>query len=300
VVAWGHPALLFPEAEKVNKLGMESVTVLVEASKQIAAEVRVSCADEVKAQQLSKNLRGAVDLLRGQLIMVNALPKITEVYSDAGDIQELLSLPLNLLALAEKGLQRAVVRPQGTMATLTVSLPVDAKKLRAEIEGNAWLVGLLSNSSSGLDLPFPLPGTSQVRGMTLPSGHYLEHPPQYIPESPPLLLSELKQTPTGSAPAAPRLSGTDSRIVQVVCPATLPAPATVKLTVANVRKETALLFEMAEDGKLTFVQKLPPGEATDVKTAADKRWVAVFPDKPAGQSFSVPAAPQPDTVWLLR
>jgi hypothetical protein len=28
-----------------------------------------------------------------------------------------------------------------------------------------------------------------VAGMTLPSGHYLEHPPQYFPETPPFPLS---------------------------------------------------------------------------------------------------------------
>jgi hypothetical protein len=51
-------------------------------------------------------------------------------------------------------------------------------------------------------------------GMTLPSGRYLEHPPQYIPPSPPFPLSRelaqqeataaaLNQAPGGLAPLPP-------------------------------------------------------------------------------------------------
>lgn len=42
-----------------------------------------------------------------------------------------------------------------------------------------------------------------VGGMTLPSGHYLEHPPQYIPESPPFPLQrELATMEAQAAQAA--------------------------------------------------------------------------------------------------
>lgn len=41
-------------------------------------------------------------------------------------------------------------------------------------------------------------------GMTLPSGHYLEHPPQYIPESPPFPLPrELATQELQASQAAP-------------------------------------------------------------------------------------------------
>lgn len=41
-----------------------------------------------------------------------------------------------------------------------------------------------------------------VAGMTLPSGHYLEHPPQYIPPSPPYPLARelAQQNETAVAP----------------------------------------------------------------------------------------------------
>ncbi len=42
-----------------------------------------------------------------------------------------------------------------------------------------------------------------VAGMTLPTGHYLEHPPQYIPPSPsyPLTRELATQEETAAAPA---------------------------------------------------------------------------------------------------
>ncbi len=49
-----------------------------------------------------------------------------------------------------------------------------------------------------------------VAGMTLPSGHYLEHPPQYFPPSPPFPLTRelagqeaIAGAPAPGAPAAP-------------------------------------------------------------------------------------------------
>jgi hypothetical protein len=75
-------------------------------------------------------------------------------------------------------------------------------------------------------------------------------------------------------------------------------PATpVKLTVANVTKEPALLFSEGENGKLVFHRKVPAGEAVDVDTAAGKRWVAVFAENPSGETCIVAANHSP---WLLR
>ena len=55
-------------------------------------------------------------------------------------------------------------------------------------------------------------------GMTLPSGHYLEHPPQYIPPSPPFPLSrELAGQEASAAAAIQAPAG-------VQLPPPLPAP----------------------------------------------------------------------------
>lgn len=107
-------------------------------------------------------------------------------------------------------------------------------------------------------------------------------------------------SPAGAVPAAPAatrpVSPTSSTPIPLACCPPSP-PRSMKLTVANVCKEPALLFEMAENGTMTFIQKLPPGEAVDVKTTAEKRLVAIFPDKPAGESFD---PTQANAVWLLR
>ncbi len=48
---------------------------------------------------------------------------------------------------------------------------------------------------------------TNVAGMTLPSGYYLQHPPQYIPPSPPFShireLARQEETAAAPAPGAP-------------------------------------------------------------------------------------------------
>jgi len=50
---------------------------------------------------------------------------------------------------------------------------------------------------------------TQLAGMTLPSPHYLEHPPQYVPPSPPFPLSRelAQQEEIASRPAPGALPG---------------------------------------------------------------------------------------------
>jgi hypothetical protein len=83
----------------------------------------------------------------------------------------------------------------------------------------------------------------------------------------------------------------------LAAPMPVAVPAAVKLSVANVKKEEALLFFVTPDCKLTFARKVAPGEAVDVQATPGQRWIAVFADRPAGDSFAVPGA---DAVWLLR
>jgi hypothetical protein len=78
-------------------------------------------------------------------------------------------------------------------------------------------------------------------------------------------------------------------------PMSLP-PVPAKFTVANVKKEAALLFTEG-GGKLTFVRNLPAGEAVDLESAPNTHWIAIFTDKPAGTSFTVA---RPGEVVLLR
>ena len=77
--------------------------------------------------------------------------------------------------------------------------------------GGLGLSALLLSSVAGCQ--------TWVSGMTLPSGHYLQHPPQYIPESPPFPLSrEL---------ASMQMQGAPGTTPILPAPAVVPGPAPV-------------------------------------------------------------------------
>jgi hypothetical protein len=233
-----------------------------------------------------------------------------------------------------KGLLDAEAKVEGADATLAIALPIDAKTLRSEI---ANLIRLSGGEGGGNGcFPFPGFLTTTTRDtMTVPSAQYLQHPPQFVPAehqcpqsmapygTVPLCVPGMAMTipvppsslPPTSVPPPPLPSSSPAvgalpppsvapppptplpAVAVTTVAATLPAaPKAMKLAVANVRKESALLFTMS-DGKLTFVQKVPPGSAVDVPAAPGQRWVVVFPDNPAGETF---APSQPESVWLLR
>ena len=66
-------------------------------------------------------------------------------------------------------------------------------------------------------------------GMTLPSGHYLEHQPQYFPPSPPFPLPrELASQEAAAAAAAPGVAVVPAPVPAVPAPTpVVPAPAPV-------------------------------------------------------------------------
>jgi len=68
-----------------------------------------------------------------------------------------------------------------------------------------------------------------VAGMTLPSGHYLEHQPQYFPPSPPFPLSrELASQEAAAAAAAPGVAVLPAPVPAVPAPTVVvPAPTPV-------------------------------------------------------------------------
>jgi hypothetical protein len=284
LVVWVRPSV-FPKEINLSQLGIESGLVTLDVGEKVNAEVCVRCTDEDRARKAEKSLHACIDVIRGSLLSVCALPDVCELIPDLGpDEVALRSFPLELFRKAEKSLQHAKIQRDGAAVTVTASLPVDAKTLRFEYEQALRKLGVEANDLESFPLPL-LGMETRVSGMTLPSGRYLEHPPQYIPPE-----------PTFPLPKEPASSTT----VPVACseaPRSVQQTAMLKLTIANVRKETALLFSMAEDGKLTFVQKLPPGNAVDVKTTGDTRWVAVFPDKQEGLSFD---PKQAEATWLLR
>jgi hypothetical protein len=77
--------------------------------------------------------------------------------------------------------------------------------------------------SAGLGLALLALGGCQtwVAGMTLPSGRYLQHPPQYIPPSPPFPLS--RELASQEAAAAAALPGGEAGALPVPLPPAGPA-----------------------------------------------------------------------------
>ena len=66
---------------------------------------------------------------------------------------------------------------------------------------------------------------TNVAGMTLPSGHYLQHPPQYFPPSPPFPLPRELAQQQGVVPGAvPPAAAVGPLPVPVVPPAFGPGP----------------------------------------------------------------------------
>jgi protein involved in polysaccharide export with SLBB domain len=73
--------------------------------------------------------------------------------------------------------------------------------------------------------------------------------------------------------------------------------AAVTVAVANVRREEVSLFRV-EGGELKFVQKVPAGEAVDVKAEAGEKLAATFASAPHCANFTVKETE--GQVWLLR
>jgi hypothetical protein len=80
---------------------------------------------------------------------------------------------------------------------------------------------LLGIALLGCTFPILTGCQTWVAGMTLPSGHYLEHPPQYFPPSPPFPLS--RELAYQQAIAA--------QVPGVAAPAPLPAPVVAPVPV---------------------------------------------------------------------
>ena len=263
-------------------VGVESGTVTVDVGEQLTVELRLHCTDEACATKSAKVLRAFVGMARAELLAVVSELDMIEAFPAMTSREEKACLPMKLIRQAEKGLQDARVRTDGNTVPLRVSISVDTKILRSEM---APLMKLSESCGNGNQCSL-LPLFKQlVQGRSAPSGPWQDAPTTVDP-----LISPVAPLPTyPGIPATPPLSPG----VEVPQQPTFQ----VKLTVANVRKEPALLFTIGDDSKLTFVQKVPAGEAVDVQTNSGQSWVAVFMERPGGEIFKPSQAKE---TWLLR
>jgi hypothetical protein len=312
--------------------GVESGTLTVDVGEQVEIELCLDCADEAGAKKAAKMMRAFIGLMRAELLaavseldLAEVMPSMAEV-----DVKELAGLPLKLMRQGEKGLARVRVKAEGKTVPLSVSIPMDAKALRSEVAALERLTEAAC-ANGGSCLPFDLPWGSGAPSYFVPPPPPPSYavPPGYAPTMPldapvlqpvyptPIPADPIVPPPT-TPPASPRVTPTapascvppapsscilQSSVIGAVVGAVSPAescrPAknVMKLTVANVRTEAALLFAMGDGNDLTFVRKVPAGEAVDVEATVGQRLVAVFTDNPGSMSF-VPSGK--DTTWLLR
>jgi hypothetical protein len=298
VIFWGLPTKLMDV--KVPQLAdVEAVTTAFDCGKEVKLNLSAQCSDEDCVRPLAKTARGLVDLLRAQLLMMSGLKDVKGLVPDFNDV-ELGWVPWKLLRVIVKGLDDAKVQAEGKSLTVCVAIPLEARTLRREIERTLTRL----TDSGKLDLSSVLPAFA-TRPQGVPAlGSGWNSPTPAAPPPPPISAWNTFGPPADPLTAKPQEGAKSPQGVQQALatePASSPPPKEVaepvKLTVANVRKETALLFEMDRDGKLSFVQKLPAGEAVDVKTIATRRLIALFPDKAVGESFEATTSA---TIWLLR
>ncbi len=83
LVAWGLDQL-FPGLDdpKWTRLGIESEWIAIDVGKELTAECRLCCKDETVARRLVSTLRGLNTGLRAQLLMLNCLRAIKEVFPE--------------------------------------------------------------------------------------------------------------------------------------------------------------------------------------------------------------------------
>ena len=348
-LVWGRLDTLAQLVEFPFPGGVESASISLNIGEQLNLDIQVSCSDEEAQRWAKKALTTGLNLVRMQMMMVPTMMDAAQLFTpnDLGDVKVMGLLPLNLLRIAEKAMQKVEVKQTGNDLSLSIMLPIDAKMLRKEISSLVRLMGPLADSgttekggtvgcSPGTFIGFQ----TWTGGMTLPAPQCLDHP-QYYPATPfsnPAQPSPFPQ-PSSSASVPPNVgavynlpptlpvftlppSSIPSGVARDPIPSTPPnvipasanvpsipsatvatsqpiatSSATMKLSVANVRKEAAMLFTMTNDGKMTFSQKLSAGEAVDLQATPGLRWFAIFSDKPEGLTFT---PKQGENIWLLR
>jgi hypothetical protein len=254
---------------------LETLTGVLDFSRSISFELRGQCGNEDSVQPLRKALHGGMTLLRGQLLMISGLPDVAGFIPGLDSDRDAFRwVPWRLLREFIKGLDQADILTDGRSLSVALSVAMSARGVRTEMERSMakWL------ADNGKDITTPLPFTPPAKAVLADP---LIPVPGQVPETAPAV---------EPAPVVPADYRPSWRKVQ-------PAEERIKLAVANVRKESALLFEMDKDGKMTFLQKVPAGEAVDIKTAPARRLIAIFSDNTAGESLDTSAT---TTTWLLR
>ena len=233
----------------------------------LGLEMRFVFRDEGSARKEVKCVSRLVDLFRAECLSTAAETAAEEMDNEEQASPVHVRRMAELAGMLEKRLQKVEPRVERTTVTVAAEVPFEAR------QASAALLFLLEEG--------PDQKSEVTPGLFFQSGAAAGRP-RAIPDTPPPLPPPPLPPPT---------------VQTMVPPPHPPTPSIAKLTVANVRKEAVLLFIVDPQGELTFVKKLPAGEATDLKSVAGERWVAVFMSEPYRVKFVVW---QPEATWLLR
>jgi hypothetical protein len=285
-----------PDALAELPPGIEKATIILDVGDKMNIEMRLDCDGEASTRKAEKLLHVSVAMAQFFLLQAICAQDLADVYPEMkeGAVAELRAIPIKLIRHAEKGLQDAKFRIDGKTAIASIVLPVDAKMVRSEMKE---LVKLSAACFGDPDCPLPFGNKDEPSTSITPYTPSEAAPPRNAIALPPIV-ADSPPAPgiVSQAPEAPRPPSATPPVVQ---PApTIAAPvAQVKFTVANVRKETAVLFVMDDNGNMSFAAKVPAGEAVDLQSTSAQRWIAVFTDNPAAESFVVKEG---NATWLLR
>jgi hypothetical protein len=254
------PFVPFPMPRDVLA-GQVSLTV----GEQLDMELRLTFCDEPAASKGVKCVSRLVNLVRAECL---SLAETDETPGMPDPLPAQLRQMAELGHVLEKHLQKAQPRTDKAAVAVTASMPFEAKQL-----WSAFVCLAMEEEGSG-----PTPTVTPSPGLFFRQASDDRLPP-----------------PMPGGTSVPVPPPPPSMAVPVMPPPALTTSA--KLTVANVRKEAVLLFNVDPQGELTFVKKVPAGEAVDLKTVTGERWVAVFLTEPYRVKFVVT---QPEVVWLVR
>jgi hypothetical protein len=251
--------------------------------------------------------------LRGELLQ---LSKLFETTTSSGCATGSIGMPIGMFINTYSSDPTPIAMPTGTylqhppqyLAPTGGSFPIPselASQLPSVPSSNNTVPQAIPQG-----IPTPAPSVPQ-KAMPIPQPNAQQLPPPLMPQAPtPTMPQMLPQAPTPtpqmlppqtlppqSIPTLPSQAPSVSPATYVTPTIPSAPPAMMKVSVANVRKDTATIFSMNAEGNMTFVQRVPAGEAVDLEVTAGTKWVAVFTDKPAAITKTISSG---EKVWLLR
>jgi hypothetical protein len=253
----------------------------------------INFADEESAKLGKDVVAGYMEMGRGGLVLLAAQLALMRcsnglsgglICGGTPEVEKdvLAAIPFDLMKRTEKAMQDVAVKAEGKRVAASLRVPL-------QVEDRALLQKLFAL----LD-PICCKGTLEP-GLFFESKKAAPDIAPCVPVTPPPISGCGPRSAIRAAEQPPPLPEEPRPVVPPLTPP--PAPSWT-LTVANVlREESVLLFTVDQQGELTFVKKVQPGDAVDLPTVQGQRWAAVFMSEPYRTMHTVSGDKQ---VFLIR